>query len=237
MSAGVALAWATEAFERGLITEKDTLVPLAFGRLDSYQQAVRFLGGRANDFYHVLGQGTSAAAARYSGEEFACVLGQEMAGYATGEVFFVSQAYGFRHSHLDSAGYGFDQKPHDNDVAAAVKYLIEEERRRVALTCMVSCLFARNVYTEERLQEALSALGYLRVAEALVPQSKVVQARRWHLKFRSGYDPDKITIPKRFTEVRNWRGALDEAFLGKLSEKYVEAVRRLAAASDKSQSQ
>jgi len=42
------------------------------------------------------------AAKHYGGEDFACVLGQEMAGYATGEVFFVSQALGLRHSHLDA---------------------------------------------------------------------------------------------------------------------------------------
>ncbi|MDO9574797.1 MAG: hypothetical protein Q7I94_07365, partial [Candidatus Contubernalis sp.] len=40
----------------------------------------------------------SAAASNYGGEDFACVLGQEMAGYATGPIFFVSQAMGFRHS-------------------------------------------------------------------------------------------------------------------------------------------
>ena len=65
---------------------------------------------RTNEFYQVLGKGVAAAAAQYGGDDFACVLGQEMAGYVTGEVFFVSQAFGFRHSHLDSAGYGFDQK-------------------------------------------------------------------------------------------------------------------------------
>ncbi len=34
---------------------------------------------------------------------FACVLGQEMAGYATGEVYFAFQALGLAHSHLDTA--------------------------------------------------------------------------------------------------------------------------------------
>ena len=39
-----------------------------------------------------------------------------MAGYATGEVYFASQALGLRHSHLDSAGYAYDQKHDDKDV-------------------------------------------------------------------------------------------------------------------------
>ncbi|HID98467.1 MAG TPA: hypothetical protein EYP57_09835 [Thermodesulfobacteriaceae bacterium] len=33
-----------------------------------------------------------------------------MAGYATGEVFFAAQSPGFRHSHLDTGGYFYDQK-------------------------------------------------------------------------------------------------------------------------------
>ncbi len=95
MSAGVALAWATEAFERGIVTDKETVVPLSFGDVEKYREAVRHLGMRTNDFYHFLGQGTLAAAARYGGSDFACVLGQEMAGYATGEVFFASQSLRF----------------------------------------------------------------------------------------------------------------------------------------------
>jgi aldehyde:ferredoxin oxidoreductase len=231
ISAGVALAWATEALERGLITEQETLSPLKFGWTDGYQQAIRNLGERANDFYHLLGQGTQAAAAHYGGGDFACVLGQEMAGYATGEVYFVSQAYGFRHSHLDSAGYSYDQKPHEKDEGATVRYLLEEERRRVGLTCMVSCLFARNVYTEERLQEGLSAIGHAKMAQGLQQQSKAVQARRWQLKFQTGYDPARIVIPKRFKEVQTWRGPIDESFMARLGQSYQKAITELAQGS------
>ena len=118
------------------------------------------LGTGANDFYRLLGQGTLKAAARYGGAEFACVLGQEMAGYATGEVFFISQALGFRSSHLDTGGYSYDQKHADKDVAAAVDFLVDDERERAFLTSMVSCLFARNVYTPELLARCLNAVGY-----------------------------------------------------------------------------
>jgi aldehyde:ferredoxin oxidoreductase len=228
ISAGVALAWATEALEHGLITEKETLAPLKFAFAEGYQQAVHHLGKGANEFYRLLGLGTQAAAAHYGGEDFACVLGQEMAGYATGEVFFVSQAYGFRHSHLDSAGYSYDQKPHSNDEKAAVQYLVEEERRRIALTCMVSCLFARNVYTEERLQEALSSLGWTRMADGLARQSQAIQRKRWQLKFQTGYDPSQIKIAKRFKEIKNWKGPIDESFLARLSQSYQNAIRELA---------
>ena len=80
---------------------------------------MRHLGRGTNDFYRLLAQGAGKAAAHYGGQDYACVLGQEMGGYATGEVFFVSQALGFRHSHLDSGGYSYDQKHDDKDVDQA----------------------------------------------------------------------------------------------------------------------
>src|SRR5512139_370492 len=123
MSPGVALAWATEALGKGMITENETLVPLAFGDSTSYQAALHHLAYGTNEFYQILSQGTIKAAERYGGTDFACVLGQEMAGYATGEVFFVSQALGLRHSHLDAGGYSYDQKHQDKDVEKAVSFL------------------------------------------------------------------------------------------------------------------
>ena len=228
ISAGVALAWATEALQRDIITERDTLLPLKFGNAAGYQLAIRYLGNRSNDFYSSLGQGTLAAAKRYGGQDFACVLGQEMAGYATGEAFFVSQAYGLRHSHLDSAGYSFDQKSSEKNEWAAVEFFLEEERRRVQLTCMVSCLFARNVYTEERLQDCLSSLNLQAMAANLQQQTRYIQARRWRLKFETGYDPSEVTIPQRFRELRNWKGPLDGEFLDKLTKAYQRATVELS---------
>lgn len=232
ISAGVALAWATEALEHGLVSERETLSRLQFGDAQSYHTAVRHLGSRANEFYRTLGEGAIAAARRYGGADFACVLGQEMAGYATGETFFVSQAYGLRHSHLDSAGYSFDQTSSDRNEAAAIRFLLEEERRRVQLTCMVSCLFARNVYTEEKLRECLASLGLNQTAEVLPQQAKKVQALRWRLKFDSGYDPAQIKIPKRFKEITTWKGPMDEDYLNRLSSGYQQATRNLAGLAE-----
>ena len=230
MSAGVALAWATEAFERNIVSDKETLVPLAFGDVEKYRLAVRHLGMRTNEFYHFLGKGTLEAATRYGGRDFACVLGQEMAGYATGEVFFASHAYGFRHSHLDSAGYSYDQKSDSRKSKDAVAFLIEEERRRVQLTCMVSCLFARNIYSEERLQECLASLGRPRLAESVGSCSKDIQALRWRLKYLTGYNPKGISIPKRFEEVSTWKGHIDKSFMESVATDYQNAVHKMAEA-------
>lgn len=229
MSAGVALGWATEALERGDVGEAETIAALRFGDLEGYMQAVGHLAARANPFYRSLGQGTLVAAKEYGGEDYACVLGQEMAGYATGEAFFVSQALGLRHSHLDSAGYTLDQQGDRVSVEDAVDFLIEDERKRVLLTSMAACLFARSAYPQDRLAEALAVMGYDDIAGNLGPASKKVQALRWRVRFASGFEPGAVTIPKRFREVRNARGPIDTAYLGNLRQAYQQAITGLAA--------
>ena len=167
MSAGVALAWATEATEKGIISERETVVRLSFGDTESYKEAMLHLGKGTNEFYRLMAQGTLKAAEQYGGKDYACVLGQEMAGYATGEVFFASQALGFRHSHLDSGGYSYDQKEKGKDVSKAVDFLVKDEQGRALLTSMVACLFARGIYTDELLASCLKAVGYGSLAENL----------------------------------------------------------------------
>jgi len=111
-----------------------------------------------------------------------------------------------------------------------------EERRRVQLTCMVSCLFARNIYSEERLQECLSSVGLSRLAQSVVARSKDVQAKRWQLKYMTGYNPKDISIPKRFEEVTTWKGAIDKVFMDSVAADYQNAVRKLAESGQSVQS-
>ena len=234
MSAGVALAWATEALEKGILSTRETIVPLQFGDEKIYQEAVHHLGAASNDFYRLLGQGTMKAAEHYGGADFACVLGQEMGGYATGEVFFVSQALGLRHSHLDAGGYAYDQKGKAPDVNDAVQFLLQDERARVLLNSMVSCLFARGVYGEQVLSDCLRSVGYTTLAESIGAVSSHVQKLRWRQRLRTGFDPRTVSIPKRFLEVETWKGKIDGAYLGALKDAYAGAI--LALAQDEKES-
>ncbi len=228
MSAGVALAWATEAMERDDITEAETLVPLRFDDADGYCKAVRHLGARTNDFYRLLGDGTLKAANHYGGADYACVLGQEMGGYATGEAFFVSQAMGFRHSHLDTGGYSLDQKTEAKpEIDSSIAFFLDDERKRVTLTSMVSCLFARGVYSDQRLQEALASTGQEDVAENLIPASEYVRKLRWKVRFDTGFDPDTVKIPKRFSEIKTWKGPVDPVLMESLRSRYADEIRKL----------
>lgn len=230
MSAGVALAWAAEAFCKGVISERETLVPLAFGQLAGFKAAVVHLGTAANEFYRLLGQGTLQAAAQYGGEDFACVLGQEMAGYATGEVFFTAQSLGFRHSHLDAAGYSYDQTQPGKDVEQAVAFLVEDERSRCLLTSCVGCLFARKVYSEPVLAECLDSLGWSEAAQRLPAIGGEVQRARWRMRLATGYDPRQVPLPRRFTEVKNWKGEIDLAYLQALRAGYAGVIEGLGRA-------
>lgn len=227
MSAGVALAWAAEAFAKAVIGERETLVPLVFGELAGFKAAVVHLGTAANEFYRLLGQGILPAAAVYGGEDFACVLGQEMAGYATGEVFFTSQSLGFRHSHLDAAGYAYDQTQTGRNVDQAVAFLVEDERSRCLLTSCVGCLFARKVYSEPVLAECLQSLGWSEAAGRLDAIAGEVQQARWRMRLSTGYDPRRVPLPKRFSEVKNCKGPIDLAYLQALRTAYAGAIEAL----------
>ena len=227
MSAGVALAWATEALDKGIISEKETLVPLKFDDAAGYKEAMQHLGLGSNDFYRLLAQGTMKAAEQYGGEDFACVLGQEMGGYATGEVFFTSQALGFRHSHLDTGGYSYDQKHEDKNVEEAVKFLVRDEQGRVLLTSMVACLFARAVYKDELLADCLNSLGYTTLADSMDQVAQHIQKLRWRLRLATGFDPTAVKIPKRFTEITTWKGTIDVKYLNTLKKEYAKRIVEL----------
>ncbi|MBU1564338.1 MAG: aldehyde ferredoxin oxidoreductase C-terminal domain-containing protein, partial [Proteobacteria bacterium] len=231
MSGGVALGWATEASEQGLISEKETLVPLAFGDALAYQQAARHLGRGTNDFYRLLGQGTLKAAAVYGGGDFACVLGQEMAGYATGELFFAAQTLGFRHSHLDTGAYSYDQKNSDKDIVRAVDFLIDDEPGRAFLTSMVGCLFARSVYSEEQLAECLQAVGFTTLAGSIPKVAEHIRTLRWKVRAQTGFNPDNFAIPKRFYQVKTWKGQVDKSYLDSLKMEYGKRIQALIAGS------
>lgn len=231
ISTGVALAWATEALEKGIVSVEETEVKLGFNRLDPYREAISLLAEKANRFYSLLSRGTMAAAHELGGEDFACVLGQEMAGYATGEAYYVSQALGFRHSHLDSGAYGFDQTEKGQDVEKAVDFMLEQENYRNILCSMCGCLFGRKAYSLQNIARACRALGMDTDEQSLRRAGKRIQAKRWELKLKSGFSPADISIPKRYLEVENFRGKTDPDYLGRLKKAYALEIERMAGES------
>ena len=221
------MAWATEAFQRGLISERDTFgVRFAWGAVNEYCRAIDYIATPPNDFYKVLGQGTLAAAERYGGLDFAVqVAGVEPAGYATGPATLVGHLVGPRHSHLDNAGYSIDQKiaPEEANPDTIAEALWREQQGRIVLTSLVVCLFARNIYKPEIVERALCVLGIERSWEELLCTAADVYRRKIEFSRREGIDPFAWRIPSRLLEIRTPHGyirrdtldAIRGAFLAK----------------------
>ena len=148
ISTGVCLAWATEALEKRLISEKETIVKLLFGDYEAYLKAIDYLVRQPNDFYKALAKGVDYASKIYGGEDFALAFGSnEMPGYHTGPLAHITHLTGSRHSHLDSAGYRLDQKLLKEgkklpSAEEAANLLLNEEAWRQILTSLVVCLLS-----------------------------------------------------------------------------------------------
>jgi len=212
MSAGVVLSWATEALDNGLITSADTLnVSLKWNDVDGYTKALENIAGVANEFYSALAGGADYAAAKYGGSEFAMTLGKnEVSGYHTGPASIVGQLVGVRHSHLDNAGYSIDQKaakkPMDSE--AMVNEIIKEDNSRGVFNSLVGCLFARGVYTEDNIIDALGAVGITRRKDDLQDLGKRIFDEKYKFKVREGFDLSHAHIPRRFYETVSTLGTV-----------------------------
>ncbi len=228
MSTGVCLAWATEALKKGIISEKDTIVKLEFGNVDSYLRAIDFIYEQPNEFYRNLAMGVEHASSVYGGREFALAFGgNEMPGYHTGYAAHLGYATGLRHSHLDSAGYSLDQKVKDYTPEEVVDRLIAEECWRQVLSSLVVCFFARGIYTAEVISKAFKPLGFEISEEELRKIGEEIYREKLKLKVAMGFDPSKLRFPKRIFEVDSLHGRLKEEFIERAMEYYRRRVNEL----------
>jgi aldehyde:ferredoxin oxidoreductase len=230
MSAGVALAWATEALQTGLVTPKETDgLELAFGNAENYIAATQRIVSQPTDFYRAVARGVEHAASVYGGAEFALAFGgNEMPGYHTGPACHLGYLTGARHSHLDSAGYSLDQKAAAKGEAltpdGVADALLKEERWRQVLTSLVICLFARGVYTEDVVLKALAVAGFNWSADELTRLGTQTLRRKNDYKAREGFDLAQVRIPRRILETPSPLGTVDEAFMRQAMARFAETV-------------
>jgi aldehyde:ferredoxin oxidoreductase len=225
MSAGVVLGWATEALEKGFITEEETLLPLKFGSYKEYLKAVNYIARAKNEFYEHLGKGVKHAAEIYSGKDFAMhIAGNEMPGYHTGYGALTGAAVGARHSHLDNGGYAIDQQMKALNVDEIVNELLEEEIERCMLNSLVICLFARKVYDRQTIIEAFDAIGVEMTNEEMDAVAKRNYATKLRIKKKLGFDLKNVKLPKRFFKTPSMQGVLDENIANEIIMKYRERL-------------
>ncbi|MCL1913873.1 MAG: aldehyde:ferredoxin oxidoreductase [Eubacteriaceae bacterium] len=232
MSTGVALGWATEALEKGLVGLDDTLVDLKFGQSQAYRKAVRYMSGAENEFYRNLGYGVKHASSVYGGEDFAMhIAGNEMAGYHTGYAAIAGAAVGARHSHLCNGGYSIDQglKDPDIDIDDMANAILEEEVERNLYNSLIMCLFARKIYDRDTVIRALSAIGQELTDEDLSAITKRIYATKLRIKKALNFDLSEVRLPKRFFETPSMHGKLDEARTYEIIERYKEMIAEMEA--------
>jgi len=220
ISTGVALAWATEALERGIISENETLLHLRWGDWKTYVEAIKNIVTQPNEFYQALALGVEEAAKKYGGEEFALAFNRvEPAGYVTGPLYFISLAVGSRHSHLDSGAYSMDQKLFSKGEKLpapeeAVEKIAEEEAWRQVLNSLVICLFARAIYTPDNICNALNALDYDFTQDALRKLGWKIYLEKQRIKREEGFRPTELRLPERIFQT--------PTPLGKISKEYIQ---------------
>lgn len=226
MSLGVALAWATEAFEKGLITEKETLgLKFSWGDYQTYMKAVEFVARSSSDFYRSLGKGVEYVSSIYGGENFALSFGSnEMAGYHTGPLCYVNYLTGMRHSHLDSAGYSLDQRMINKgellNPDEAAEQLFKEESWRQILSSLVVCFFARGIYDSGTISSSLEALGVFVDEQEMLELGSRILKKKFEFKIREGFSPENLRIPNRILETESPHGKINEEYLRETIKAY-----------------
>ncbi|MEM2228334.1 MAG: aldehyde ferredoxin oxidoreductase C-terminal domain-containing protein, partial [Candidatus Bathyarchaeia archaeon] len=207
ISTGVALAWATEAQEKGLISINETNgLNLKWGDAETYLKAIRFLVNQVNDFYKALGKGIEYASNIYGGKEFALAFGgNEMPGYHTGLAAHLGFLIGSRHSHLDCAGYSIDQKivatGKKSTIEELTEELINEEAWRQILSSLVICFFARGIYKPELIIKAFKPLGMEFTEDSLKKIGRKILKAKYEFKVREGFKLNKLRIPERIFQT------------------------------------
>jgi aldehyde:ferredoxin oxidoreductase len=225
MMLGTVLAWVTEAYEKGLISTSETLnVKPCWGDVESYIQITKNIVKMPNLFYTKLAQGVAEACEKYGGKDFAMAIGKNgLAGYLTGYAAFLGTLVGARHSHNSNAGYSIDQEARKSSLTynEMVDKLIEEEDWRCVQTSLVICLFARGIYTGERVVEALKLVGINRSIDELKKLGREIFLNQYEFKFREGFDFHKENLPNRIFETPTLMGKLDRKVFTDMLAEYI----------------
>lgn len=228
MSAGVVLGWATEAYMKKLVTEEQTLTPIAFGDTAGYIKVLNNIAEKKNEFYEALGKGVVYASSIYGGEEFAMNMGKnEMAGYHTGYGSVVGATVGARHSHLCNGGYSIDQSMKEFNKEDLVDKLYKEEKERCMLNSLTICLFARKVYDRPTILSALHSVGYDYTDEDLTKIGERILASKQRIKKAFGFNLADVKLPKRFFSTPSMTGTIDENITYELISMYNKKIEEL----------
>ncbi|MCS7203795.1 MAG: aldehyde ferredoxin oxidoreductase family protein [Thermodesulfovibrio sp.] len=231
ISTGVVLSWITEAFEKGVISEKMTegLIP-QWGNVDTYIEIIKKIVYGTSEFFNDTRRGIDYVSSKYGGKEFALTYGgNEMPGYHTGYAAHIGYLFGARHSHLDSAGYAIDKeamvRPLNEEQIA--NKIISEECWRQILSTLVICFFGREIYTVDVILRCLKLTGYNISKEELLKIGQKIYIDKYRFKIKSGFDLSSLSLPKRVFELPSSIGLLKKDFADRIIEILREKIKSL----------
>ncbi|MEM3594337.1 MAG: aldehyde ferredoxin oxidoreductase C-terminal domain-containing protein, partial [Candidatus Jordarchaeaceae archaeon] len=183
-----------------------------------------------NQFYKHLAKGVERAAEKYGGAEFALAMGgNEPAGYHTGPAGYAGFYTGARHSHLDSAGYGIDQKAvgktQELTAQKIADGLIKEEAWRQILSSLVVCFFARGVYTPEIVTKALKTVDLNFTENQLMETGLEILKEKYRFKFREGFEFKNLRIPQRILETESPHKNIQKEIIEQAIDLYAQKIK------------
>jgi len=102
--------------------------------------------------------------------------------------------------------------------------LMKDEQSRQILSSLVVCFFARGVYTPQIIVEALKMAGFEFTEDKLNQLGVKILSEKYKFKFREGFNPEKLRIPKRIMDTVSPVGNLDEKFIRDTIKSYMSKV-------------
>lgn len=208
MSCGVSIAFATECFERGIITKKDTGgIELRFGESKYISELIRDIAYQ-QDFGRILALGTKRMAEIFGqgSSDFAMhVKGMEMGGYdprgakSMALVFACGSRGGCHHAGGYTVGIEMSGKvdPFANEGKAAITKHTRD-RRTAFNDSSIMCSFVGIGVKDETIADMINAtVGTNYTVDDLMMMGERINTVERIFNLREGLNPSDDTLPKR----------------------------------------
>lgn len=123
-----------------------------------------------------------------------------------------------RNSHLDNAGYSFDQRllvEREVSPEKLVDVLLTEERWRQVLSSLVVCFFARGIFTPDVVAELLKTAGFALREEGLQQLDNFIYLNKFRFKLRENFDVSNLSLPRRLYTTQSPVQQFDAQFIAR----------------------
>lgn len=205
ISAGGTIAFAMEAYQRGLWPA----APLEFGNGNHLLEALQRIGSRA-DWGDWLAEGSRRLAMRLGGDtiDFAPqVKGLEMPGYEPRTLQamalgLATNARGADHNRSGAYQVDLSERADRRQLSIdAVPMVIETEDHAALMDSLILCKFLRGVFADLPAEAALmlrSVTGWEVGGDELLQSACTIVTLKKYFNIRCGWQPAEDTLPARF---------------------------------------